>query len=102
MAVRLLDVIYEGWGEQWPAGRLADDGQRLLFEYSSEAMGEGLQLSPQLPLRPGVFEGYCARYFSTSTPAKRCGENTFPANLVALRPARTCLGQELHEPYPSI
>lgn len=63
MAMRLLEVIYEGWGEQWPMGRLADDGQRLLFEYSSEAIRQGLQLSPKLPLRPGAFEGYGEHQF---------------------------------------
>ncbi|WP_197974118.1 type II toxin-antitoxin system HipA family toxin [Stenotrophomonas sp. CFBP 13725] len=58
MAIQLLDVIYEGWGEQWSLGRLADDGERLLFQYSSEALEEGFALSPNLPLVPEAFQGY--------------------------------------------
>jgi serine/threonine-protein kinase HipA len=45
-------VHYQGWGENWPLGTLADDGQQLLFEYSPQAMVEGLSLSPRhLPLQ---------------------------------------------------
>ena len=31
-------VRYEGWGENWPLGTLADDGRRLLFEYYEIAL----------------------------------------------------------------
>ena len=31
-------VIIAGGGEQWPLGRLADDGRTLLFEYAPEAL----------------------------------------------------------------
>jgi serine/threonine-protein kinase HipA len=44
--MKLLDVYYSGWGEDWRLGQLADDGQQLLFEYSSEALAQGLELSP--------------------------------------------------------
>lgn len=45
-------VRYQGWGENWPLGTLADDGRRLLFEYSERALSEGLELSPRhLPLQ---------------------------------------------------
>lgn len=45
-------VHYQGWGENWPLGTLADDGRRLLFEYSERALNEGLELSPRhLPLQ---------------------------------------------------
>lgn len=50
--MKQLTVNYCGWGEDWPLGRLADDGQTLLFEYSQEALAQGLELSPlQLKLR---------------------------------------------------
>jgi serine/threonine-protein kinase HipA len=45
-----LDVIYAGWGERWQLGTLAQSGQRLLFEYSAQAIEaaahRNLQLSP--------------------------------------------------------
>jgi serine/threonine-protein kinase HipA len=47
-----VHVLYQGWGENWPLGTLADDGQQLLFEYSPQALAEGLSLSPRyLPLQ---------------------------------------------------
>jgi serine/threonine-protein kinase HipA len=63
--VKKLLVRYCGWGANWPLGLLADDGRNLLFEYSTEALCEGLELSPlRLPLRPeayGDFPGYLLR-----------------------------------------
>lgn len=54
-------VFYEGWGERWPLGTLADDGQRLLFEYSAEALRQGLELSPRhLALRAAAYGGFPA------------------------------------------
>ncbi len=44
--MRLLDVYYAGWGENWRLAQLADDGRQLLFEYSAEALAQGLELSP--------------------------------------------------------
>ncbi len=32
--MKIVQVRYQGWGENWPLGTLADDGQQLLFEYS--------------------------------------------------------------------
>lgn len=43
--MRALNVFYAGWGEQWLLGRLADDGRKLLFEYSPEALRQKLELS---------------------------------------------------------
>ncbi len=60
MAVKLLDVFYNGWGEHWELGRLADDGRRLLFQYSHHALQQGLELSPGLPLQPEAFQGFPA------------------------------------------
>ncbi len=57
--MKLLTVHYCGWGEDWPLGRLADDGQSLLFEYSSEALSQGLELSPlHLKLRADAYGGF--------------------------------------------
>ena len=44
--MRKLLVSYNGWGEQWPLGTLADTGREVLFEYSAQALERGLQLSP--------------------------------------------------------
>jgi serine/threonine-protein kinase HipA len=59
--IRKVLVQYAGWGEQWLLGTLAHDGHDLLFEYSADALRQGLELSPRhLPLRPGVFSGFPA------------------------------------------
>jgi serine/threonine-protein kinase HipA len=44
--MKKLQVIYDGWGECWPLGTLADTGRDIMFEYSLQAVGRGLQLSP--------------------------------------------------------
>ena len=44
--MKKLSVIYDGWGERWPLGTLADTGRDILFEYSPQAVARGLQLSP--------------------------------------------------------
>jgi serine/threonine-protein kinase HipA len=50
--MKKLTVIYAGWGERYELGVLADDGRDLLFEYSTQAIKRGLELSPfKLPLR---------------------------------------------------
>lgn len=63
--MKKISVYYEGWGERWLLGTLADDGQRLLFEYSAEALQQGLELSPRhLALRAlayGDFPGHQLR-----------------------------------------
>ena len=54
--MKKLHVIYAGWGERFLLGTLADDGSQLLFEYSSEALVRGLQLSPiRVPLRAEAY-----------------------------------------------
>lgn len=60
--MKQLDVHYCGWGEDWPLGRRADDGQTLLFEYAPEALAQGLELSPpHLRLRAQAHGGFPAR-----------------------------------------
>jgi serine/threonine-protein kinase HipA len=54
--MKLLTVVYNGWGEDWPLGTLADNGHDILFEYSPEALRRGIELSPRhLPLRVIAF-----------------------------------------------
>ena len=45
--MKKVDVFYEGWGEHWHLATLADDGHKLLFEYSAQALAQGLELSPR-------------------------------------------------------
>jgi serine/threonine-protein kinase HipA len=57
--MKKLHVRYRGWGEDWLLGTLADDGTELLFEYSAEALAQGLELSPRhLKLRPQAYGGF--------------------------------------------
>ena len=57
--MKKLRVFYEGWGERWPLDTLADDGRHLLFEYSAEALEQGLELSPRhLALRAPAYGGF--------------------------------------------
>lgn len=59
--MKKLSVYYEGWGERWLLGTLADDGQHLLFEYSAEALRQGLELSPRhLALRAPAYGDFPA------------------------------------------
>ena len=54
--MKQLAVHYCGWGEDWLLGLLADDGATLLFEYASEALAQGLELSPlHLKLRAPAY-----------------------------------------------
>lgn len=57
--MKRLAVHYCGWGEDWPLGLLADDGSTLLFEYSPEALAQGLELSPlHLKLRAPAYGNF--------------------------------------------
>ncbi|NJS36828.1 MAG: hypothetical protein HC765_11090 [Brachymonas sp.] len=59
--MKKLQVIYNGWGEQWPLGTLAETPKAMLFEYSEEAIKRGLQLSPMhhpLPQSGARFTAY--------------------------------------------
>lgn len=59
--MKKLHVIYGGWGERWRLGTLADNGANLLFEYSSGALRQGLELSPRcLKLRLGAYGDFPA------------------------------------------
>lgn len=59
--MKKLSVLYEGWGERWQLGALADNGRDLLFEYSPQALAHGLELSPRhLKLRTGAYGDFPA------------------------------------------
>ncbi|MGC3983692.1 MAG: type II toxin-antitoxin system HipA family toxin [Pseudorhodoferax sp.] len=53
-----LHVRYLGWGQDWPLGLLSEVQGRLLFEYSPQAVAQGLAFSPlRVPLpRPGAVQ----------------------------------------------
>lgn len=63
--MKKLSVYYNGWSERWLLGTLADNGRDVLFEYSAEALRQGLELSPRhLKLREqayGDFPDYLQR-----------------------------------------
>lgn len=57
--MKKLNVIYNGWGESWVLGQLADNNKQLLFEYSSEALNQALELSPlHLKLRKEAYSDF--------------------------------------------
>jgi len=61
--VKELTVTYQGLGEPFVLGTLADDGQDVLFQYSPLALERGLQLSPiRLPLRAVAYSDRKADY----------------------------------------
>lgn len=59
--IKKVHVHYNGWGEQWLLGTLAHSGHDILFEYSPEALRQGLELSPRhLKLRAAAYSGFPA------------------------------------------
>ncbi|MYN01065.1 type II toxin-antitoxin system HipA family toxin [Pseudoduganella sp. DS3] len=59
--MKKVEVRYQGWGENWLLGTLADNGRRILFEYSPEALAQQLELSPyRLKLRPEAYDDFPA------------------------------------------
>jgi len=61
--VKELTVTYQGLGEPFVLGTLADDGQDVLFQYAPQALARGLQLSPiRLPLRAPAYPDRQADY----------------------------------------
>lgn len=60
-----LRVTYQGLGESFLVGTLADDGHDVLFEYSPEALALGVELSPiWLPLRTAAYPDQQMQYMS--------------------------------------
>lgn len=59
--MKKLTVFFQGWGQCWPLGTLADNGKDLLFEYSPEALASGIEFSPRyLKLRAEAYGGFPA------------------------------------------
>jgi serine/threonine-protein kinase HipA len=57
--MKKINVIYAGWGERFQLGVLADDGKDIMFEYTTEALERGLELSPyKMPLGRGGTSGF--------------------------------------------
>lgn len=46
--MKKLEVFFCGWGQHWLLGTLADNGTELLFEYSAQALVQGIELSPRM------------------------------------------------------
>ena len=57
--MKKLHVVFNGWGTQWLLGTLADNGSALLFEYSPEALRQGIEFSPRfLKLQAAAYGGF--------------------------------------------
>lgn len=57
--MKKLEVLFEGWGQSWLLGTLADNDRQVLFEYAAEALTRGLELSPRhLLLRAEAYGGF--------------------------------------------
>jgi serine/threonine-protein kinase HipA len=59
-----LEVRFRGWDQEWLVGTVADNGDVMLFEYSSEALSRGLEFSPiSIPLGPWPYSGFGSHQF---------------------------------------
>lgn len=57
--MKQIDVVYQGWGEQFHLGTLAERGRTVMFEYSPQALSRGLEISPlKLKLQPEAFHDF--------------------------------------------
>ena len=57
--MKKLDVLFEGWGQSWMLGTLADNDRQVIFEYSAQALTRGIELSPRhLKLRAQAYGGF--------------------------------------------
>lgn len=57
--MKKLNVNFCGWGQHWHLGTLAHEGRALLFEYSEEALRQGIELSPiYLKLRKVAYSDF--------------------------------------------
>ena len=62
--MKKIVVYFCGWGQRWPLGTLADNGRDLLFEYSAEALAQGIAFSPRhLQLRAQAYGDFPAHQF---------------------------------------
>ncbi|MGS0743155.1 type II toxin-antitoxin system HipA family toxin [Glaciimonas sp. GG7] len=62
--MKKITVFFCGWGQRWPLGTLADNGKDLLFEYSPEAIANGVEFSVRhLKLQAEAYGGFPAYQF---------------------------------------
>lgn len=62
--MQTLDVFFSGWGQHWKLGKLASNRVDILFEYSPEALRQGLELSPRrLKLRADTYSDFPAHQY---------------------------------------
>jgi len=62
--MRKIEVLFNGWGESWVLGTLADDGAHLLFEYSAQAVKRGIEFSPRhLKLQAQAYANFPAHQY---------------------------------------
>lgn len=62
--MKKIVVYFCGWGQKWPLATLADNGRDLLFEYSAEALAQGVEFSPRhLKLRAEAYADFPAHQF---------------------------------------
>lgn len=62
--MKKITVFFCGWGQRWPLGTLADNRQDLLFEYSPEALANGIEFSPRhLKLQADAYGGFPVHQF---------------------------------------
>lgn len=56
--MKKVDVIYQGWGQNWILGTLAQSGRLILFEYTQEALRRGVKFSElSVPLKAHTYSG---------------------------------------------
>ena len=54
-----VQVLFQGWGQSWTVGTLAQRGRIALFEYADEALARGIELSPlRTPLQKQTYSGF--------------------------------------------
>lgn len=62
--MRKIEILFNGWGESWVLGTLADDGAHLLFEYSAQAVKRGIEFSPRhLKLQAQAYANFPAHQY---------------------------------------
>ncbi|HEY1399506.1 type II toxin-antitoxin system HipA family toxin [Roseateles sp.] len=54
-----VEIVFEGWGQSWTLGTLAQRARTTLFEYSPEAIARGIEFSPlRVPLQMQTYADF--------------------------------------------
>ena len=57
--MKKIRINFQGYGQSWQVGTLAEAGRDLLFEYSEDAIQRGIEFSPvKLKLRSEAYKGF--------------------------------------------